>query len=307
MKKVIKNFIIFLVLFISLDYVIGLLILNGAQKYPYDNRLELLLNNKLKKDVFIIGSSKALNNIDAGLIQKTTGYSTYNFGFSGSSPVFHSFILDLIIASNQDRLPKKIIYHVGGLSSLYQIAGIEFRADVLYPYLDNLMVREKLFSLNGQNMFVGNLSKTYTNSINLHSALKYYIYGQLEPDYASTNVDSFGSNILNGRISDLKEYDLSRFNAFSEERIPEYLKALKKISSLCSENNIELVLVNAPYYSLYEEPCLLEIASLMKNKNILIPNPKDYFYAKYFYNSNHMNSEGSKKFTNEIISFMNQN
>ena len=105
MKSLGFKILVFIILCFIIDKGVGNFVENGALKYPIDDRLEKLINNELKKDLFVIGSSRAFNNINTGLISEKLNIDAYNLGFPGSTPEFHEFVFQMILKFNKDHFP----------------------------------------------------------------------------------------------------------------------------------------------------------------------------------------------------------
>ena len=104
MKQFSKHITIFFVLFFIVEKGICFFV-NNAPKKEFDNRLELVLNGKINKEVIILGSSRGANNIYAKQLEDSINQSVYNLSYLGSDVTFHEFILKTLIKYNKP--PKK--------------------------------------------------------------------------------------------------------------------------------------------------------------------------------------------------------
>lgn len=83
MKQLIVKIALFVFIIFLVDKPIGFSISKGIINRQYDQRIELLMKGKVRSDVVIIGSSRSLNGIDTGELEKNLNNQTaYNFGLS---------------------------------------------------------------------------------------------------------------------------------------------------------------------------------------------------------------------------------
>lgn len=292
---------LFVLILIVMDQVVGTIISTLAKKQARDNRIGLLLDEQINSEVVIIGSSRALNNYSPSIITKKSGLSCYNLGVSGSNILFHETILDLVLSSKIK--PKVIIYNIDDYGAFFNVEGIIYRKDVLFPYVENPIINRELCEQLDKKYYATYVSKTYQQNINFINAVKYLVYGREAADYKTTNFDDFGSNLLVQRPEDHIPVFLE-----TERKVTDFttdsslVGAFKRIQDKCKLNNIKLIMCLPPLYAkktfgfknlvehyIIKETTLIDFSDLKAEQT-------------WFFNSDHMNIQGAEKYS-ELVSF----
>ncbi len=298
MKKYIK-YILFILIFISGDIFIGYVLSVFSKKQKYDNRIELILENKIEADVVIIGSSEALNDYSPEEIKLNTGLSCYNLGQSGSNPIFHETILDLVLKSAHK--PKLVIYNVDDYAALYTKSGIIFRKDVLYPYVDNPFICKKINSELGKNELATSISYTYRQNVNFINALKYLLFGKEKPDARTTNINSFGATLVDKKGEDEHTvFEMNNINLSVLRMNLDYRNSILNIQKKCSENNIQLLFCLPPQFRKSTKGFKNRIQSVIDSTYQLIDYSNSLTEAAYFSDQEHLNKDGATYFSKLI-------
>lgn len=287
------------VLIVLIDQIIGKIVPFYAQKQKIDKRLELLINNKINDEIIILGSSRALNNYNPWVIKNITGQSCYNLGYSGSNILFHEIILDLILKSKNK--PKTIIYNIDDFGILYNVDGIEFRKDVLFPFVENKLINEAINNNLSKSYWATSICQSYRQNVNFINAIRYLIYGQENFDYKTNNIDSLGANLLVHR-------KLDSVPIFANKRIypkvlkinPDYLSAFIRIQNKCLINNIQLVLCYPPLFLKPSKFLKSEVNTLKKSNIPIIIADTLLQNAHYFFDNDHLNSKGANLYSTII-------
>lgn len=305
MKKRFIKYALFVVLTFIADQVAGTLIAHFAGKQVRDNRVGLLLNDQIHSDIIILGSSRALNNYIPAVITAITGKSCYNLGVSGSNILFHETLLDLILS--RANKPKMIVYNIDDYGTLFSMEGIVFRKDVLYPYVDNGIVHASVCRELHKNEIASMLMKTYRHNVNFINATKYLVYGREAIDYKTTNFDSSGANILVQRPEDpVPVFGKAVTFDIPGSPDPELAGAFKRIQQKCIDNNIQLLLTLPPLF-IKDTPGFKQmIASHMLPGIKMLDLAGQLQEPKYFYNKDHMNSEGAAAFSKMVGAELNK-
>lgn len=299
LKNKLKYLLGAFVVIILIDQIIGKLVPFYAQKQKIDKRLELLIDNKINSKIIILGSSRALNNYNPWVIKNITGQTCYNLGYSGSNILFHEIILDLIIKSKNK--PKTIIYNIDDFGILYNVDGIEFRKDVLFPFVENNLVNEAINNNLEKSNWATSVCQTYRQNVNFINAIRYLIYGQENFDYKTNNIDSLGANLLVNR-------ELDSIPVFANKRIypkvlqinPDYLSAFIRIQNKCITNKIQLILCYPPLF--FEPSKFLKFqVNALKTSNVPVVIADTLFQnANYFFDNDHLNSQGANLYSTII-------
>jgi len=301
MKKnnLVKYFIFVLVL-ILVDQCIGTAISYFAQKQIRDNRIGLLIEGKIKSDICILGSSRALNNYNPGILVDSLKKSCYNFGLSGSNILYHEALIELLIKSANK--PSVLIYSVDDHATFFDLQHIVFRKDAMLPYVYDETVNGIICKQLKKAEYATRFSKTYRENVNLINALKFPVYGQEVLDYKTNSIDSLGANLLVQRDIDPKaEFRVNKWRLDKLKINVAYWSAFRRIQEKCKASNIRIVFVLPPIYN-NGYPGFKTIL----DKAILNDSPViDYTYAfndaDLFFNTDHLNSKGAALFTNLLV------
>ncbi len=299
LKNKLKYLLGAFVVIILIDQIIGKLVPFYAQKQKIDKRLELLIDNKINSKIIILGSSRALNNYNPWVIKNITGQTCFNLGYSGSNILFHETILDLIIKSKNK--PKTIIYNIDDFGILYNVDGIEFRKDVLFPFVENNLVNEAINNNLKKSNWATSVCQTYRHNVNFINSIRYLIYGQENFDYKTNNIDSLGANLLVNR-------ELDSVHVFANKRIypkvlqinPDYLSAFIRIQNKCITNKIQLILCYPPLFFAPSKFLKFQVNAL-KTSNVPVVIADTLLQnADYFFDNDHLNSKGANLYSTII-------
>jgi len=296
-KKLTYKLILFVGLVIILDQSIGYLISNIASKYHVDKRIELLLNNKLDKDLFILGSSRALNGIDPKTIQEQTNLSCYNMAVSGSNIEYHETILDLILQSKNQ--PKTIIYNLDDPGTLTLFTGkVIYQSQQLYPYVNNDFVNGIIAHRLEKKEWSTKVSATYRQNVNFMTAVKYLVQGKEEVNMEINNLDEYGANLMVGKSKGYEEMVYKESNPFqyNGEHQP-YVDAFDRIISKCRKNNIRLMLVIPPVFFKTNKEFKNRIIELVNNQCEIYDYSAVFKDDSLFYNYGHLNKFGAQEYS----------
>ncbi len=298
-KKIIYKLIAFTLIIILIDQGLGHFIAHYAGKYKFDKRIGLLVDNKLDKDIMILGSSRALNGIDPETIQKQTSLSCYNLAINGSNIEFHETMLDLII--NSKNHPKIIVYNIDDPATLSGSGHeVVYRKEELFPYVYNEKVNEIVANRLDKSVWATKISPTYHNNINFINAIKYLTRGAEIPSYEINNVNEFGANLMDGHQKGKENliYQKPLFKFNNESAI--YTKSLLNIVSKCRKHNIKLIMVFPPIFYAPTPKFEDRIVELTKNECLVINYSEEFKENRFFYNHGHLNRQGAIAFSKLI-------
>jgi hypothetical protein len=301
-KKQVVHIILFCLLCIGLDQVIGRVIHWGANAYVYDHRLGDLLEQKQQPQVLILGSSRALNNYDPATLTDQLGKTAFNMGVSGTSVAFHADLLEVLVANQV--VPETLIYNLDDSSSLFKTEGVIYRTEEFYPYVDNEAVNKVVCAHRKKSYIATQVSQSFRNNVNFSNALNYMAFGRQEANFEMTNVDELGANLMEGKAlaSDIKAketlVDTSRVS-------DDYIDRMKRLIELCKEHHIDLIMVNPPSKTVHATNFVELVATHFPNTRII-----DLYDAKIpnsgFYNRSHLNKTGAILFTQHLTQILTQ-
>lgn len=275
--------------------------MNYSPELQKDRRIEYVLRGEINKELVVLGSSRGARNIIASKLESATGMSAYNLSYPGSDIEFHEFILRSLLKFNKS--PKAILLVVDDSSELMPSESITFRYESLYPYVKYAHVVDEMVLRKENNRLLSELLILYRmNSSNFNfKTQKFTPYDSLLP--CGSMPVSF--------ISDTSLTFNSENNYYNQrDEAPEKIIAFQKLSALCHENNIKLLLVFPPNYKNYNAAFEKRMRELSRKEVIFyIYNSNNPVYRNkdYFADESHLVLKGSEIFTSEIGSWISSN
>jgi hypothetical protein len=229
----------------------------------------------MRKDIIVIGSSRAARNINSSVISKVSKLSCYNMGYPGSDCDFTHSILKLIVSSGN--IPKYVILVVDDPKLLIPDSSLVYRYDSLYPLIKYDQVNDLLIERGKRINILSKISLSYRNNVNMLNAI--IGHNQLNLPYYLIAVSDDGSMpLLNRSITyeNMKYLTNNKYNK-NEESLKLY-NSLNNIRELCDKKNIHLIVLFPPNYA--------ESNVLFKNriKSILGSSSTYLDYSNYFKN-----------------------
>jgi len=295
MKKFLLTLCLFYLLFFIYDKAY-LLIRNYTPKTEFDNRLEMLINGKINKELIIMGSSRGARDIIASRLENKIGLNAYNLSYLGANIEFHEFLLRTLIKFN--KIPKFIFLVIDDDSELSK-SDLSFRLDRLYPLTKYEYIRQEMVNRKLKHPI---LSKLFA----LHQINRYnFGYGK-EPFSQFDTMMRCGSMPITFRSDDEMEYVKDNTRYAVRDEIPAKVAAFKSFVQICKQNNIKLTLVFPPNFqipNLLFEKRIRELAGgkvkLFKfdDKSPIFTDP-DYFHDEW-----HLMKKGAEIFTDGLANF----
>ncbi|PZX47649.1 hypothetical protein [Algoriphagus chordae] len=259
-----------------------------------------LFEGKIDDDLVILGSSRAYNHFDPKQIEEKTGISTYNLAFTGT--VYRQQKMKLLTYLNYNPRPK-ILAWVLDLHTFTE-------SDNFYGYEKLIAFNEYMevkIALQTYNLYPNTyqflpLSKYGNRPVIMWMGLKNYFFGSKEPlsvykGYSGRDLKWDGSE-----FEKLRKVNIDGvFTEFSKSEIDDFEKVINKLK----EDEIDIILIFSPIYA--------KVLEYENNSKSIISNYKDMArkldvsfldYSQleinrdtvYFYNANHLNAKGVKKF-----------
>jgi len=288
------SLIAFVVVFLLLDRFCASEISKAVIARQCDNRISMLIDGKIDYDFLVMGSSRAARNIDP------SDLSAYSLAYPGVNIDFQETVLRLVVASA--KIPKKILLSVDDDFEVIDKNAITYRYDLIYPYIYYEPVREILCKKGVKNCFIGVISKSYVQNLNIDEALSYFEYGALVPDWMNIVDFNDGSMLLdiqsvefqdNGFLGEVKPYDKNLENPLLVEKLLSFI-------DICKKNRIELYILFPPIFR--EETPLFEdrIKELCGDYPKYLDFSDRFRDKKFFYDTHHLLSVGAEILTKEI-------
>jgi hypothetical protein len=242
---------------------------------------------KQRSDIMIFGASRASHHYIPNIIQKETGYSVFNAGDDSKNATYLLGLLELVLTQH---IPKIVIYEISDFSR-----SLDNGTTDLYPfYYTNRDVHRILL-------------KRDHNAI-IHFSMHLYAYNQklyrlLVDSISKSKPDEDGYRPLNGTIM---EEEITQFMNNKDSRTepvfdPVTYSNFVEFIKLCKRQNIQLVLVNTPFYFGESANFVTRIDSLAQTYDIPFFNyyndPHFLNNKKLFKDAGHLNNDGATLFS----------
>ncbi|AMO21183.1 hypothetical protein B0A78_06630 [Flavobacterium columnare NBRC 100251 = ATCC 23463] len=298
MKKFLRKLFLFAAVFFIIDKLFYVFI-HLSPNYQVDNRIELLLQGKINKDIIVLGSSRGAMNIIASQIEKETGQSAYNIAFPGSDVEFHNFILKTLLKYNKK--PKTIIFSVDEPFELIPTTSITYRLDRLYPLVKYNYINQELINRGDRNFTSWFMCLSRLNKTNFTLERKPTKFDSILP------CGSMPVNFKNPKLIMKYKYEISPYSIARESLIKN--TAYQSILKQCVVNNIQVVFVFSPNFAAHSSAFENRIRDLaLNNSKFFVYDTTNSVYQNklYFYDESHLNKMGATIFTRELSGFLNQ-
>ena len=292
MKRFAKNASLLLILFLLVDKPIGYLISKAVTAKQYDKRLQLLCEGQIQANTVILGSSRAINDLDAKAIGEAGGFTCYNLGFSGSNLTFHQSMLDIMLSSGLK--PKRLLLTLDHGRTFKSGDQAIYRKDKLQVFARYPEVYRELCEHSNKIFWMGRLCWMYRENDNLFPALTYLKSGMDLPDITS-NVDDHGSIILKGRSTkfEIIRESLSEQEYSTEGEKEDRLESFEAILNTCVQENIELYLVIPPALNLHFIGFRERLEELIAGRAVILDFSGIDNDEGHYYDNGHLNEKGT--------------
>lgn len=286
MKQLIKFIVIVIIGFFITDRIgtIGMKALYSNTDNEHTKKMRYI-SSGIKEDCLIMGSSGACHHFVPSIFEDSLGLSTYNCGFDGSGDIFFNYsVLALLLKRH---IPKMIIFEIGNMFFNNDAKTIAR----LYPYIGKSSITDSVINCYG-NYYLCYISHLYRYKIDFPQNLRdiwggrEYIKGYMPLKYAPVNMKLINS-------------------PYKKDITPQIKNYLSKFILLCKHNNITLVFVTIPMYSIVKSNTYAPIDSIAKKYNIPYYNyhALGLFHDKpdLFINENHFCDKGAKMFSSIVL------
>lgn len=295
MAQFLKKVLLFLVAFLVFEKVSYFLLIQ-APASQNDNRMQMVMEGEVNKDVIVVGSSRGMRAVMASQIEDSTDLSAFNLCYVGTDLSFQEFILRTLVKYNDT--PKAVMLVVDDPVELWEHIQYNFRPDLLVPYTQYHHITEELIKHDMRHpiarfVFTARISKRNfelekpaVNRFDTMLAcgskpLSFYEGPQNYPKY---------------------EYNYDVANELEWKR-----KALNSIEQFCEQRGIQFILVYPPNYKVFSQTFVDRLKSLTGPKTLHYlydrSNP-EYEKTERFHDADHLHESGARIFTNELIAFL---
>ncbi|MDN3657620.1 hypothetical protein QWZ08_18350 [Ferruginibacter paludis] len=246
-------------------------------------------------DILILGSSRAVNIFNTGIVETQTGLSCYNAGRYGEPVFYHYAVLQ---AALKRYTPKMVIlsFDAGNFNK-----GLEAydRIAVLLPYYENHPEIRPIIALKSRYENIKLLSKIYP----YNSLLLPIITGNSR--YSKTKYITQKGFIPIGKIFSgaLQTYDYTKETSLDSTKIDIYRSFIKD----CVAAHVQLHIVCPPYmiHAIGTDPSITEAKKIAAQYHVeFLDYSNDTAYTAHpllFADYRHLNSTGVEVFTRSVI------
>lgn len=291
MRKFIHKLSLLIFLIFIVDYIVGQ-VLTYIDNCNESEKSNNYIMSRVNQDILIFGSSRAYRHYDTRIISESLGMTCFNCGQTGQG-VIHNYALLSAITGRY--IPKLIIYDIYPLADFLQGDNIRYIKDFL-PYKDNKVILKVLLRVD--------------NMVKIKSFSKMFCYNDICNNMLLTFLKLLpDEECMNGFVPTNKKMDVKKLklssgctDTFDNLKL-KFLRDFLQIS-----NKTKIVLVMSPiWYG--EDKKNVKLANMLAKKyNIpfidFTANTKYVHNNEYFYDGIHMNSEGAKAFTKDLIKQM---
>lgn len=277
-------FIIFFIVFFALVNFLYITIIISTD-WDFQKRIESLSFKNPDFDLLVLGSSMALDGIDAGLLT-SNGISSYNMALGGNSMMANYIQLKEYLT----KYSKKPKYVLLGINSSIE----SFTNDKIPPVIEVTAENYK-YTINDIPILRFKwLGFEFLKKIVSSKHRKAKLYnGQLKFEKTGIDNTKFGDSLLN-----IQKFESSPI--------------IGDIAKLCSQNGIELLILELPGFK--ETQNLHKIGpyklTFLNGLNADLYNFNSMEFCSIFDSSNdwvaksHLNKCGAAKFTRELMSIL---
>ena len=306
MKKFLINSIVLGFILLAIFFVLDKAITNGLRKsnMVIFDKITRLYNGSINADLIINGNSKSYLQLSPAIIDSVLNLNSYNLGIDGNDFVIQKLQYDLYEQKNT--IPK-IIIQTMDFGSLRKAEGELYNYIRFAPYLDIDEVKETTKQYEGFSFI------DYNVPLFKYSGKPLEVIDGL---FSSVDVHIATSNLEKGYIQKNLSWDGS-FDKFKEEFKDGINSSIDKSTCEifetyikdCKRKNIALFLVYTPVYHEFipydlDRQILFDYLNEVSKKYDVpfLDYSEDEltFNKNYFFNSQHLNKEGSELFTEEL-------
>ncbi len=294
-KSILIRFLVFFCLVFVLDFSVGVILkkLYYSQKRGTNFRTSLLFD-KTKKDLIVLGSSRASHHYVPIVFTDSLGLSCYNGGRDGT-------LFDFSYAATQAlfaRYTPKVILIDINLEDFYINNRANEGLQSLIPYYHaHQELRGLINNVRGPLETYKHISFCYPYNSTILNSLSNIVR-------APNPQDTSGYLPLEGSLDGFEMPETFDF----ENSLPnkKRLEFLAETAKLCKVNGTRLIVVQSPRFGIYKNHTILEEikTTLLAENAIFISydNSTEYMQQpKLFKDASHLNEKGAMYFTQSIL------
>ncbi len=307
MKKFITKIFIFIAIFIFIDRVAGFVI---HTQRPVDYRV--FLNSKIaffnsikSTDVLLIGDSHIADALDPRIIENKTSLTAYNLGIYHASP-FENYYTTKAAIRKLDNKPRLIVLGTNPIMFERSLSKGKYTPLILPSLFSFQLVKNSQEGIDA-SFFLQTIQEKY-----LFRSIINKIMGE---SYQPTRVIE---NSYNGFLKFYNQTSNTEWFNFEESKKNninlEQIEYFRKTIELALEHDIDVLIVHPPIWKEYLKSIsntesyssFVKAINDIKNEYDLVSYSKDIndFQKQDFLNPQHLNYNGSRKFTEKFSDFL---
>jgi hypothetical protein len=263
-----------------------------------------IMSGEVNAEIVISGSSRALTHYESEIIEKITGYSTFNIGRNGSQTDMQLAFLKAYLQNNTK--PKLVIHNLDLYS--FQTSKDIFDPAQYMPYLDQAPIYEAIRRVYPDAWkwkylpLYGYVAEDMRFS--WLRGLKALAGIQPREDHAQGFQPRFTP-----WTGDFEKFYASNPNGVLTEMQEGGVRCIKELVGLCQREGIKILLVYSPEYTEIQPlqrnraEIFSEIREICATYNVPLWDYSDSRISDdrdYFYNSQHLNADGAKVFSRDL-------
>ena len=299
MKKLLTQLLCFGLLFLVIDRCL-IVLRNYVPQLEVDQRLEQVLQKKLKADVFVFGSSRGARDVIASQLGDSLQKKVYNLSYPGGDIEFQYFVLQQVLKYQK---PKLVLLVVDENTEVAASENVRYRLDRLYPLVKYPAVREELIRKGEKNKYVSELFILHQlNKSNFD--LRHRKPSPLDTPLAcgSMPITTQMSGFTKKFDTAIPVYDPQKEFTSKRYYFDQFLHA-------CEKAKTKVVLVFPPHFYAPSPAFYARMQQLAAHRAYLMRyNSADSRYknAVYFNDKNHLRQSGAQLFTADLAQFIRQ-
>lgn len=291
MKKTVFKLLTFLLLFVAVDVVSGKLLpemMSRAKPSSMKNMCDLA--NEAKPDIVILGSSRAMHHYDSRIIQDSLGLTCMNYGAMSNGIVLMYGRYKLL---TRHHTPKMIVYDIHPPFDL-EIGDNSKYIPTLRPFAYDKEIKDYICSIEDDERF-----KLYSHIYRFNGMFQELLAVQFKADNQLFN----GYSPLYGKMKVIPKQKEGVVTDIDTVK----LNLFKEMISDCCKRGIKICFFVSPSYHQNFSKSIKPLINLCREFGVFL---KSYDGTELnlnicdFYDSSHLNDNGVKQYTKEIIPYL---
>jgi hypothetical protein len=273
---------------------------NYVPQLEVDQRLEQVLQKKLKADVFVFGSSRGARDVIASQLGDSLQQKVYNLSYPGGDIEFQYFVLQQVLKYQK---PKMVVLVVDENTEVGASENVRYRLDRLYPLVKYSAVREELIRKGEKNKYLSELFILHQlNKSNFD--LRYR-----KPSPLDTPLACGSMPITTQMPGFTKKFDTAIPVYDSQKEFASKRYYFDHFLTACEQSNTKVILVFPPNFYAPSPAFYARMQHLAAHRAYLMRyNSADARYKNpdYFNDKHHLRQSGAQLFTADLAQFIRQ-